>query len=374
VTTFRKDVETFGRKASVQFAETLVEDLSRRDFTINAVAWHPLTDRVQDPFGGIQDLRDGVLRTVGDPRARFSEDFLRVLRGLRFSGRFRLAIERATWQALRSSTIHLDILSRERVREELMKVLAEDPTPSRALSLYRISGALEILYPEVLSAQSSRRAGARDDLWTRALLLTDALPRNRPLLRLTSFLGTAGPPEEAGEDVGAAKEGSTAGDGPSLQMERIAALMIRLRFSNAEIRTVTSLVRGGLEAPLWLTEGSNLREWLYRSGPEQLPSLARIWIAAARLDRLRWGLSPERLLGLIKCLRVEARSGAPLRLQDLALDGRDLISLGMRPGPRFREVLEMLMQRVLKDPDLNRREILEEIANRWMEEMEDEGR
>jgi len=374
VTTFRKDVETFGRKASVEFAETLVEDLSRRDFTINAIAWHPLTDRIQDPFGGIQDLHDGVLRTVGDPGARFSEDFLRVLRGLRFSGRFRLVIEPATWEALRASTLHLEVLSRERVREELMKVLAEDPTPSRSLSLYRISGALSVLYPELQSAHGCRHPGAGEDLWTRALLLTDALPGDRPLLRLTSFLGAVCLPEEARVGEGGVEEASTVLDGSSPRLDRIAAVMFRLRFSNAEIRTVTSLVRGGLEAPVWLTEGPALREWLYRSGPEQLPALARIWIAAARVDRLRRGLSPQPLLELLSALRVAARSGAPLGLQDLAFDGRDLISMGMRPGPRFREVLEMLMHRVLKEPDLNRKDILEEIARRWLEGTEEEER
>src|SRR5690606_27017200 len=90
VTTFRRDVETFGRRARVAFADTLDEDLGRRDFTINAVAWHPLRGALHDPHGGVRDLREGVLRTVGDAAARFAEDRLRVLRALRFAGRFDL--------------------------------------------------------------------------------------------------------------------------------------------------------------------------------------------------------------------------------------------------------------------------------------------
>ena len=90
VTTFRKDVQTDGRHAVVEFASTLDEDLARRDFTINAIAWHPLREELRDPFGGAVDLGHGVLRTVGAPEERFREDYLRVLRALRFAGRFGL--------------------------------------------------------------------------------------------------------------------------------------------------------------------------------------------------------------------------------------------------------------------------------------------
>ena len=97
VTTFRRDVETDGRHAVVSFADTIEEDLARRDFTINAVAWHPLRWDLVDPFGGVDDLQNCVLRTVGVPEERFREDYLRILRALRFAGLFNLEIERETW-------------------------------------------------------------------------------------------------------------------------------------------------------------------------------------------------------------------------------------------------------------------------------------
>jgi tRNA nucleotidyltransferase (CCA-adding enzyme) len=129
VTTFRKDVETTGRHAVVSFAETLDEDLARRDFTINAVAWHPLRGVFHDPYGGRTDLEEGVVRTVGPPEDRFAEDYLRILRALRFAGRFRFRVDGPTWRALCTAVDRMGILSPERVREELEKVLEETAAP-----------------------------------------------------------------------------------------------------------------------------------------------------------------------------------------------------------------------------------------------------
>ncbi|HSH46961.1 MAG TPA: CCA tRNA nucleotidyltransferase, partial [Longimicrobiales bacterium] len=144
VTTFRQDVETFGRHAVVKFADTLEDDLSRRDFTINALAWHPLRGELMDPFGGADDLRHGVLRTVGEAGERFAEDYLRILRALRFAGQFDLEVEPGTWRALLAAVGHLTELSAERVREELYKVLSGIRSASRSLDLYRSAGVLDV--------------------------------------------------------------------------------------------------------------------------------------------------------------------------------------------------------------------------------------
>ena len=363
VTTFRKDVETFGRKAVVEFADTLEEDLSRRDFTVNAVAWHALTGRFQDPFFGREDLEKKVLRSVGSPEDRFGEDYLRVLRGLRFSGRFGLSIEKTTWTALRASSEHLGILSPERVREELLKVLGKDDKPSGALSLYLQAGVLTALYPELWAIQGKPRTPwakgiGPEDLWTHSLLLTDALPAEKPLLRLVAlFQGVGAPGPESGRgDLSEKPASATQGD--LLARDRAAALLMRLRFSNAEIREVTELIQIGAEPPVVLATRSELRKWLHLATPDRLPQLARIWIAKTRLDRRRWGTSGAPVVDLLKRLRAESRSGAPLRSEDLAIDGRDLIAMGLRPGPRFKAILVLLMDRVLEDPGLNNPETL----------------
>src|SRR5688500_6565798 len=144
VTTFRRDVVTTGRHAVVEFGASLDEDLARRDFTINAIAYHPEREELRDPFGGQDDLRAGLLRTVGDARARFAEDYLRVLRALRFAGRFVLEIDPATWAAVEPSLAGLPQLSGERVREELWKVMTSTPRASAPLAPCESSGALRV--------------------------------------------------------------------------------------------------------------------------------------------------------------------------------------------------------------------------------------
>ena len=192
VTTFRRDVETFGRHAVVAFAETVDEDLARRDFTINALAWHPLRGDLLDPFGGRRDLEEGVLRTVGAPEDRFAEDYLRVLRALRFAGQFDLDVEPETWASLREAARHLDGLSAERVREELVKVLTQVPGASRCLGLYREAGVLDVLYPELAPLAGERPAPDQPDLWTATLGAVDAARPHRVRIRLAALLHGSG--------------------------------------------------------------------------------------------------------------------------------------------------------------------------------------
>src|SRR5690606_8277775 len=136
VTTFRRDVETDGRHAVVRFADRIEDDLARRDFTINALAWDPATKELYDPYGGLDDIAARVIRTVGNASERFAEDYLRVLRALRFAGHLDYTVDGETWTALREATPKLTRLSVERVREELTKVLQQTPRASRTLELY----------------------------------------------------------------------------------------------------------------------------------------------------------------------------------------------------------------------------------------------
>jgi hypothetical protein len=144
--------------------------------------------------------------------------------------------------------------------------------------------------------------------------------------------------------------------------------MIRYRFSNAEIEEVTELLKMGLEPPLGLVDPPGLRSWLHRAGPSRLKSFSRLWLSKARLDHLQWGVDPAPVVGLISRLRTELRGHPPLALEDLALNGNDLIAMGKKPGPHFRQILGGLMERVLEDPSLNTKARLRGIL-----EMEGEG-
>ncbi|MDQ3950906.1 MAG: CCA tRNA nucleotidyltransferase, partial [Gemmatimonadota bacterium] len=154
VTTFRRDVRTDGRHAVVEFGASLDDDLARRDFTINAIAYHPRRRTLRDPYGGRVDLERGIVRAVGDPHARMREDRLRALRAIRFAGRLGFAIDPATWSAILESAPQLRRLSAERVRQELEKTMDQLPRPSAALALWLESGAMNVLVPDLANADA----------------------------------------------------------------------------------------------------------------------------------------------------------------------------------------------------------------------------
>lgn len=368
VTTFRRDVETTGRHAVVAFADTLDEDLSRRDFTINAVAWHPLREVVHDPFGGVSDMEARILRTVGDPAARFSEDYLRVLRGLRFSGTFGLRIEGATWQALVKAVPHLGILSPERIREEMDKVLASPAPSSQSLALYAASGALGALYPEIDRMRGVARQERRGDWFAHTLRVLDLLPPGATPLRWAALLHGIGEPEPSPEDPPFSGEGQ-GGVRSERTLLRAAALLERVRSSNARIREVSEVAAAAALPPDAEAPDPVLRRWLASAGRDHLTSVLRILEAGLRADEVHTGSADraryerlrDRLLGIV-------RARDPLTIGELAIGGRDLVKLGSRPGPHFGKILGALLEQVLDDPARNEAGLLSREAARMLEE------
>lgn len=352
VTTFRRDVETFGRHARVVFAETLEEDLERRDFTINAVAWHPLRGELRDPHGGVRDLQDGLLRTVGTAADRFAEDRLRVLRALRFAGRFDMRVEEATWRDLVASSEKLDVLSPERVREELYKVLGGLTRPSRALILYERSGVLAALYPELHACVGFPDAGGAD-VWSHQLSTVDALPRSRTILRLAALLHHVGKPatEEGDAEAQVDEIPAYASAGASIVWQ----MMRRLRTSNADANRVAHLVAQHAAIPDADAPAPQIRRWLRRVGADFYRDVLRLRLAMARAEG---ATDAPTLRRLIRRLRELQREGSPLAIADLAIGGAELRAAGIPAGPLYGEILRDLLERVTDDPSLNTRERL----------------
>jgi len=362
VTTFRRDVETDGRHAVVHFSDTVEEDLGRRDFTINAVAWHPITHEVRDPHGGMDDLAAGVLRTVGDPRERFREDRLRVLRALRFAARFGLRVDPATWDAARASAPELPHLSAERIREELLKTLREVEIPSVALRLYHECGALASLYPELEACVGVPDGDA--DVWTHLLRAADALPRHRAELRLPALLHDVGKPRTA--DDGFA-EHAAAGAAAAFGM------MKRLKFSNAATDRVVHLVAQHSDLPAPDAPEPELRRWLRRVGAEYVRDLLRLRVADARARGA--GERDPRVVTLARLRRRVAglMANAPaLTIGDLAIGGAELRALGIPAGPMMGEILRDLLEIVTDDPSLNTAEALSAIVAARLNHEEDD--
>jgi len=308
VTTFRRDVETDGRHAVVEYGASLDDDLARRDFTINAIAYQPLSGEWRDPHGGKRDLEAGVVRAVGDPAARFREDYLRILRAIRFAARFGFTIEPATWAAAREAAGGLGRLSAERVRDEWFKGLRTARVLETLVRLWRESGAAATWLPEL------RRA---DD----GALPSPALsPPPRDPVLLTALL-SADP----------------------------AGLLRRLRASNAEIARAQAMAVGPAE-PAAADEVA-VRRWLAAVGG------AADDLAA--LHRLRMGGEP----GWLKTVVAIRERGDPLTRGELGVTGRDLEALGLS-GKRVGETLAALLDRVLEEPAANTRERLLALAGK----------
>jgi tRNA nucleotidyltransferase (CCA-adding enzyme) len=330
VTTFRRDIETDGRHAVVEYADELEDDLARRDFTVNAIAYHAIQHKFRDPFSGKDDLNARLLRCVGDPAMRFAEDYLRVLRGLRFAGRFQLEIVENTWDALTAAVRGLPKLSGERVREETLKVLAS-LLPSSSLDLYRKSGAVGVTFPGLENIDETA--------WHRLLRSIDALPSWRLRLRLTMLFAPVG-------------------DG-------IESMMTRLRFSNAEIRDVLAL-RAAIELPLpHPGDVITARYWLRAVDPGRARDTLRLHAAEAvgsdggPSERVELAEKARLILNVI-------RRGDPVTVGNLAIDGNDLKQLGLQPGPEFARILETCLDMVIEDPDLNQRAKLIETVREWL--------
>ncbi len=328
VTTFRHDVITYGRRAVVAPAETLEEDLKRRDFTVNAMAWHPRRG-LKDLHGGRNDLKRRILRAVGSPRKRFREDYLRVLRGLRFAGALSMEIDPDTWDGLVEAVPGLTRLSMERVREELVKVLS-GPQPSRSLELYQRSGALKEILPELRNGASAE-----------GLATVDALERDDWLLRMAALLLFGMDPGDATPD-------------------RVAGLLARLRFSNADAERTGAAVRGGLAPPDGIADDPVARrQWvsrMVRSGHSSVEDIHRVWQAVAEAAPMC--TNPGAVDRVVTDIQRDHASGIPTRVGDLPIAGRDLVAQGWLPGPGIGAALRSLMESVWEDPTLNDRATL----------------
>ena len=356
VTTFRRDVQTDGRHAVVEFGASLRDDLARRDFTINAIAASPITGEIRDPFAGRADLAKKLVRAVGAPDERMREDRLRALRAIRFAGRLDFVIEDATWQAIVRSAPHLPRLSRERVKQELEKTMEQVRCPSRALALWRESGALGSLIP-VLASQDDMAFASADHIpepgRTRRPERADA----RRAQRIVSlFLG--------------------------LDPTGVRATLHDLRFSNADVRTMAKLAEHWTAlfdaVSTVLTESTApddaaIRRWAATTGRTQLAAFLRLAEGRWAARRAHGGSAPTAARAhsvYRRALRIAYRD--PIELPDLAVDGEDLQRDGIARGPALGKILRLLLEWVVEEPARNVRDQLIDRARGLASELERE--
>jgi tRNA nucleotidyltransferase (CCA-adding enzyme) len=345
VTTFRGEgAYTDARRPDhVRFGVPLVEDLARRDLRVNAMAYDPANKELIDPYGGLTDLEEGVLRAVGptgnvyeDAVARFTEDGLRVMRAVRFAAQLELPLDADTERGITPALPSLAKVSRERVCEELRKILRMR-RPSLALGPAVRSGIVESILPELVAGFAAWDAvmEGRAHLIEAWLASIDATP---PEARLGALLAELAPPDEQRRTLDRAS------------VRRAEAILRALKFSNEEIATA-SVVVGTASATV-------VTGWSDREVRRLLAEVTRAHASAA--VAMWGGKNAEELRALGQAILDR---GDPLAQSDLVIGGTDLMTeLGMPASKQLGDTLKRLLDRVLDDPSLNTREQLLSLA------------
>ena len=374
VTTFRGEGEYLdGRRPStVTYVKSLADDLARRDFTMNAVAYDPLAETVTDPFNGQGDLSQGLIRAVGDPIARFREDGLRPMRAVRQAAQLAFDIDPPTKAAIEPTLDVFRKVSTERIRDELLKMLGA-PQPSRGLALMRETGLLGEVIPELLDGVGcTQNRFHKDDVFHHTMHVVDATDGD-PIRRMGALLHDVGKPRSRQPREGAPGEYSF------FQHEYVGAQMAddicrRLKLANADRERVVGIVRNHMffYQPDW-TDGT-VRRFVRRvGGHEALDDLFAL--RAGDVIGRGFGEDPETELGeLRERIASVAAADAVLKVKDLAINGGDVMRiLGVPPSRIVGEILEKLLDRVIDDPTLNEKEKLAALVPEIADELKKPG-
>lgn len=357
VTTYRTDgAYTDSRRPdSVDFVSHVREDLSRRDFTVNAMAYHPQRG-LFDAFGGEEDLKNKTIRCVGDANMRFHEDSLRILRAMRFAATYGFAIEEKTAQALLDCKERLRLIAPERIREELLRLL----TGIGAAEILRaFAQVLFVFLPELapMRGLDQRNPYHCLDVWEHTLAAIAAAPRD-PVLRLAMLLHDAGKPACYSMDEKGI--GHFYGH-PEVSLKIAKVILERLRFDNLTRRAVEELVL--FHDATIPARQKNVLKWLNRIGEERLRQLLPVKRAdAAAQHPAKRQAKLDDIGRLEACLNKVLESGLPYRLKDLAVTGNDLAAIGVAPGKQLGETLQTLLKRAMEGRLKNEKDALLEEA------------
>jgi len=360
VTTFRGEGEYLDgrRPVSVTYVDTLEEDLSRRDFTMNAVAFDPLDVRLSDPFDGRGDLGRKLIRAVGDPLVRFREDGLRPLRAVRQAAQLEFEVDPPTREAIPQTLDVFRKVSAERIRDELFKMLGARQ-PSRGLELMRQTGLLGEVMPELLEGVGcTQNRFHKHDVFGHTLSVVDAT-QGDAVGRLGALLHDVGKPRARQPREGAPGEYSFFKH-EYVGAEMAEAICRRLKLANADRDRVVAMVKNHMFFYMGDWSDGTIRRFVRRvGGREGLDDLFAL--REGDVKGRGFGEDPNEELGeLQRRIAVVADADAALKVTDLAIDGKDLMRiLGIAPGREIGVILERLLERVLDDQSLNKRETLE---------------
>lgn len=364
ITTYRIESTYTDRRHpdQVKFAKTLKEDLSRRDFTINAMAMGASEESLVDLFEGSVDLKRRAIRAVGDPSERFNEDALRMLRAVRFAVQLNFEIEKETLKAIKSCLKNINFISIERIRDEFEKTILSD-NPARGIELFVDTGLMQYIIPEIMETVGVMQnhhhyRGPYNTVYKHLVASLKKCPSDKLEVRLAAFL----------HDIG--KPGVKQGEGEFATFynheyagARIAQRILkRLKFPRKIIEKTVLLVKNHMFYYNVDEVGeAGVRRVVKKVGVENIQDLIDVRVG----DRLGSGV-PKAIPYKLRHFQfmVEKVSKDPISVKQLKINGNDLIEeLKVDPGAKIGAILEILLAKVIKDPKLNTREFLLKEAN-----------
>lgn len=367
VTTYRSDGKySDGRRPDeIFFAESITEDLSRRDFRMNAMALDPASGRILDPFSGSLDISVKQINTVGDPQDRFDEDGLRILRAIRFASQLGFDISRDVFRAIVRNKRKLEHVSMERIREELFKIF-QSGSPRVGIELMCGSGVMDFIIPQFMRTKGCLQNKWHSfDVYGHSLSVMENLPPD-PLLRLAGLLHDIGKPDTQ------TPHPHNKGEFRFIDHANVGALYVegiakRLKLSNDDINRIIHIVKHHMRLMEIPTSELGIRKLLRDLGIENIEE----FIIFRRADMVD---NPKKQVLIkefdIDCNRIRniVAKNPVLDAKGLAINGHDLMKhMGIKGCPFIGEMIRFLTERVIENPELNTRDRLFQ----FLEEMEE---
>lgn len=360
VATYRIDDEeaTSAKETAVSIASSLSEDVRRRDFTVNALAYDPETKQVFDFVGGIADAQNRILRFVGDPDKRIKQDPLRMLRAIRFANAKNMDLDLESFKAIQRNMPLIKNEAPERISAEMIKMF-ESRNIITGLTLMLVSGFFKEVFPELqegFEEEQNRHHG--ESILLHNMLAADAIKKQDPILKLALLL----------HDVGKVKTkqfNPEINDYNFLGHEIVGAkmavkIMKRLKFSTVDIERVDNIIKHHMYYFTEETKDKTIKKFM--ALPE-FKNILRARLADRKANLAKKGI-PYSFKKLVKKIRVIQTTKQPVTVKDLAINGHDLMDIGLKPGPLFGKFLNNALEIVLENPEQNKREILLEFAKR----------
>lgn len=381
VTTYRSEADYVGGRwpSRVEFARSIDEDLSRRDFTINAIALNldeSNNFQIVDPFNGLEDINNKVIRAVGNPIDRFEEDGLRAVRACRLASQLGFTIEQATFDAIKQTLHVTKLVSIERFRDELLKLLYKSPKPSVGLRLLKESGILQLFIPELLEGVDVTQPEFHsDDVFEHSILTVDEAEDS---IKLAALFHDIGKPRTISKD-----EKGTHFYGHDITGAEITKeVMKRLKFPNIEIDRTYKLVRWHMfyypsadwrkseeeakGAEHGWTDGAIRRLIQNVGGEEAIDDLLKLRIAD-QLSNKKYQFDQEELDAITRRIADVRAKEMALKISDLDITGNDLIeNFNIPAGPIVGQTLKFLLEKVIDEPGLNKKVDLLILAKEYL--------